>query len=61
MNNQKPEIKELEKLVSEFDYLLQEGVIYNQEEIKRIIKLASDLQNMVDELEKQANLFAIKK
>lgn len=46
----KPEIKKLEMLVADYDYMLQEGVLYTGEEIARISFLIEELQKIVNDL-----------
>lgn len=51
MREDKPEINKLENVVADFDYLLQEGVIYNQDELNKIWRLIENLIHFYRELE----------
>lgn len=52
MNNtiQKPEIEELERLLGDYDDMLQEGAIYTTEEKTRILSLIKSLQSIALDL-----------
>lgn len=47
----KLEINKLENVVADFDYLLQEGVVYSQDELNQIWKMIENLIHLYRELE----------
>jgi hypothetical protein len=45
------DIDQLGDAISQLDYLLQEGVIFNPQEVKRLLKLSDSLRGIISSLE----------
>lgn len=45
-----PELQKLEEVVNQYDFLLQEGIIYKKEERERAYFLIDQLVNLIDEM-----------
>jgi hypothetical protein len=49
-NHNCPELDKLEKVVGIYDYLLQEGVVFEKKEIQKAKKLIEQLEKIIDEV-----------
>ena len=45
-----PELEALEEIAGQYDFLLQEGVIYTKQEKERALFLIEDIENLVNQL-----------
>ena len=50
MNKQMPEITSLEEVIGQFDFVLQEGIIYTKAEKERALSLSYQLEKIIEDI-----------